>query len=365
MRALRTSSWTPSPTATDASPKVIGNFTSDGAGTFGALDNLSGFALYPQSNAPYGPYVINSVDDGFGLDEDAQVADINRDGANDIVVGGIGKHTYWLENPRDRGADPLTSAWTLHTIDTSRQSHDVVVGDILRNGKMDVATDSGIYLQNSPTSWSFVGAPNLARTSEGTSLANITSDGILDVVAPYGSSTLAWFENPLHHGGNPLTGTWTPHVIDNNLGFKGSDGVTSAEGDFNRDGHVDVASAPMYDNGNLVWYQAPSDPRNGTWIKHVIGSANYVHQGSLQIADFDGDGSADIAFAEQEQSATKRVGVWYGHGAGGSWSEQILETTGGHNLKAGIVGHDRLPSILTANHGYYGAANPLELWRNH
>jgi len=41
-----------------------------------------------------------------------------------------------------------------------------------------------------------------------------------------------------------------------------------------------------------------------------------------------------------------------------------LATSGGHNIKAGVVGTDRLPSIWSANHGFYGAPNPLELWRN-
>jgi regulation of enolase protein 1 (concanavalin A-like superfamily) len=84
----------------------------------------------------------------------------------------------------------------------------------------------------------------------------------------------------------------------------------------------------------------------------------------LRIADFDGDGLLDIAFAEQEQSASKRIGIFLNGGAGASWNLQVLATTGGHNLKTGIIGNDLLPSLLCANHGFYGAPNPVELWRN-
>ena len=75
----------------------------------------------------------------------------------------------------------------------------------------------------------------------------------------------------------------------------------------------------------------------------------------MQIADFDGDGLLDIAFAEQEQSAQKRIGIFFNQDSGATWALQVLAVTGGHNLKAGLIGNDRYPSLLCANHGYYGA----------
>jgi hypothetical protein len=79
----------------------------------------------------------------------------------------------------------------------------------------------------------------------------------------------------------------------------------------------------------------------------------------------DGDGSPDLVLAEQEQSPTKRIAVFYNVKRDGStWERQILATTGGHNPKIGKIGKDRRPSLLNANHGFYGAPNPIELWRN-
>jgi len=140
--------------------------------------------------------------------------------------------------------------------------------------------------------------------------------------------------------------------------------MTTAVGDFNRDGRLDIAMSPMYNDGYLVWYEAPPDPRNGTWVKHVLGPASYVHQGSLQIADFDGDGSLDIAFAEQEQSSSKRIGVYFNSGVGFSWTLQVLATTGGHNAKAGIIETTGTRAFCALIMGFYGAPNPVELWRN-
>src|SRR5262249_13010221 len=198
---------------------------------------------------------------------------------------------------------------------------------------------------------------------EGTSIGNLLGDGYLDLIAPDPSGTrFAWFENPAHQGGNPLRDNWTIHIIDPLPGF--ATYMTSAVADLNHDGCLDIAMTPMYTDGNLVWYEGPPDPRNGTWVKHLIGPMSYVHQGSLQIADFDGDGNPDIAFAEQEQSASKRIGIYYNNGAASSWTLQVLAATGGHNMKAGRIGNDRLPSLLSANHGDFGAATPLELGGN-
>ena len=90
-----------------------------------------------------------------------------------------------------------------------------------------------------------------------------------------------------------------------------------------------------------------------------------MHQGSIQVADFDGDGNPDLALAEQEQSETDRVAVFYNlERDGSSWGRQILAATGGHNIKVGDIDNDGDSDILNANHGFFGAANPVELWRN-
>lgn len=339
-------------------PKVIGDFSGTGRGDVAVMTVGQGMKLYRFPT--WTPFLISPAAQGG---EDAQAADVNRDGALDIVIGGLFNETLWLENPRRSGKDPFATTWAVHTINKGLSSHDVVVGDVNGDGKVDVAVNGGLFLQNTPDSWTVVGRPQIARGAEGTALGDLTGDKSLDLLAPSPDKPyrLCWFENPKHHGGDPVKDVWTRHDIG-----PGYEQMAIAAADLNGDGRLDVLMAPMYGTGGLVWFEAPRDPRHGAWARHVIDpTIQFVHQGSLQAADFNGDGRPDIAFAEQEQSQTKRVGVFYSLGKSGlTWQRQILTDKGGHNLKVGRIGHDRLPSILSANHGFFGAPNPVELWRN-
>jgi hypothetical protein len=102
------------------------------------------------------------------------------------------------------------------------------------------------------------------------------------------------------------------------------------------------------------------------WTRRTIhSSVGFVHQGSIFVRDFNRDTRLDVFVAEQEQSPNDRLMIFYNAaGDGTSWTEQVLSTMGGHNPDVGDVGADGDFDILNANHGFYGAANPLELWVN-
>jgi hypothetical protein len=349
-------------------PKLI--IDPDGHGAVvGAQDGASGFALYRPGEPPkiidaYPRGGIAFQDNGGIGFEDAQATDFTGNRYPDIVVGGLDNVTFVLYNPRDDGcSDVYRCTWSRSVIDDRHPSHDVVTGDVDRDGNADVVTESGIYFNRGRhQQWLFVGRNLIARDGEGTSLANIANNGIMDIVAPYRSGTvLARFVNPLHHGGDPTRDVWKAQVVDAHPLFSGN--MTTAIADVNGDGRNDIVLAPMYEGGGLVWYEAPKDV-SGVWQRHVIDpTVNFVHQGSLQIGDFSGDGHPDIAFAEQDQSPTRRVGVFYNvKGNATSWRLQILSLNGGQNIKIGAIGSDRRLSILTARHGYFGGANPLVLW---
>src|SRR5262245_9766752 len=100
--------------------------------------------------------------------EDAQVADIDNDGDTDIIIA-----DRWFENPVAQGGNP-TALWTQHIVNTITERHDVEIGDVNRDGKIDLATLNGIYLQNSADSWSLLPNTQFAdRGDHGTALGDV------------------------------------------------------------------------------------------------------------------------------------------------------------------------------------------------
>ena len=187
------------------------------------------------------------------------------------------------------------------------------------------------------------------------------------------SGGLYWFENPIETGGNARTATsW----IARRFGDNTFDGPSIATLDVNRDGRDDIVMAPnegdFAKGGGLVWFDAPANRRTGTWIRRTIDSDwQGVHW--IEPADFNGDGTTDLLLTEMEQSHdplngpytfnNDKIGVMYSDGTG-SFTKQVLATTGGQNQVSADVDGDGDIDFFSANHGFYGAPNPVELYVN-
>ena len=383
-------------------PKVFDQFSRDGDNDLGSLDR-DGFKLYRYAEQ-WKAYAIFPIDNP-GNYEDGVSADINGDGWQDIVLGGWGYRTIWAENPAGQGKNPYLTRWKVHVVDAGRFSHEVCAADMNKDGKCDIITTAGIFFQGAtPDDWHFV---DIGKGGQGTTVGNVLGnrDGYSDVIAVYqrqGTNQIAWFENPGHTGRDPVKDHWPLHVVDAFPGGARSnrdmDELAITFGDLNRDGRPDIIVASMGEGPDanndsrqiadgLVWYQAPTDPRTGVWVKHVIdATAGWVHASSIQLADFNGDGNLDVCYAEQDQSGpapnhdpgvgrqdgvpSPRLVVCYNvTGDALTWRKQVLSQypeagAGGFNSKVGIIGHDALPSIVTSLHGNWSNANPILLWRN-
>ena len=157
------------------------------------------------------------------------------------------------------------------------------------------------------------------------------------------------------------TGTYTSQCPDGYVGVY-------ASADLNSDGRMDivVAQSEVGDYqvpvpGGLKWFEAPID-RSAPWTMHTI-DAGFQDVHNIQIADVDANGAFDVIAGEQDQSAQRRIAVFYNDGHG-NFAQQVLSTDATHNIVVADVGNDGDIDLFTSPHGFYGAAHPLQVYVN-
>lgn len=311
--------------------KAAGDLNGDGQPDL-AVATAYNLAIYWYAAPDWTRRVLSSNNGG----DDLLIADVDGDGDNDVVSNGY--TINWHRNPTRQGGDP-NRPWEMRAIWPGGRSHDLSVGDIDGDGRLDVLIrqESGptkIILQTAADRWTKVDIPQ-APYGTGSTLADLDRDGRLDIVA-----NGFWLKQPAA----PQTGTWQRHDF---AAWGPNSGVSVH--DINRDGRPDVFLSEAYKASRLVWFEAPPDPTAGAWAAHVVGNpADHIHR--FHLADMDGDGARDVVFAEQHQSPGHRVGVFRNvDGAGGSWEPHIISTTGSHNIALADLGADGDLDIFGVN----------------
>lgn len=296
--------------------------------------------------------IASGVDFGTTI----QVGDIDNDGDLDVIAPDslARDNVLWFENPSPQRYPP-TAAWHKHVIGTfvgagSPHPHDVAVGDIDGDGRLDVVTRRGrttVWLQREAHLWTKVDLPSAIPGHEGTALGDLDSDGDLDVVL-----NGYWMEAPEDKADGAA---WRKHLI-------APDWPADARveiADLDKNGRLDVILSRAEGEGwRLSWF-GTADPKKGPWTEHVIDAAvDYVH--SLQAADMDQDGNLDVFFAEMAQSKEKRVGFFRNNGHALRWTLQVVDTIGTHNARVRDIDGDGDIDIVGAN--WQGP--PVLLWEN-
>jgi hypothetical protein len=178
----------------------------------------------------------------------------------------------------------------------------------------------------------------------------MNTDGHLDVVIGG-----RWYETRSHDGSL----TWTEHVYTD----WSHEDTYSKVADINRDGRPDIVLTPSEGTFRMAWFEAPLDGKTERWIEHVVQKPmTFTH--SLEIADMDGDGDLDIVTAEMAQSQDPdEVMVFINEENGRSWSKQVVDTTGSHNLRLGDIDNDGDLDLYGSN-WQDPPVGKVEFWRN-
>ena len=333
--------------------KIAADFNGDGF-----PDIAIGGAKGPLVWYSYPTWTKSLVAEGGYDTVEGETADIDNDGDQDIVMGGI----VWYENP---GPANLSAdrAWTAHRVAQVR-THDVEVGDLDGDGKLDIVTRNqssfanpsgnrfNSWRQQSSDKWP--GLEVACPHGEGIKLCDIDRDGDLDVVI-----SSRWYENT----GNILKGPWTEHLYS--TAWTHRDAEVQCY-DLNDDGRVDIVLTPAELKGGtyrISWFEAPQDAKAPDWPEHVIEDAQETIVHALGVADMNNDGKRDVVIAEMHQGTDPdEVRVYLNQGGGLKWTRQVLSSTGSHDIVLADIGSDGDIDIVGSNHA--GDFQAVQLWEN-
>lgn len=198
---------------------------------------------------------------------------------------------------------------------------------------------------------------DVSENHETADIADLDGDGVVDEIIP-NIGTSVWWEAVNENG----TVQWKRYVISEKRMNFGA-GV----GDLNGDGRPDFLRPD-------AWFEAPADPRNGTWIEHPwkLGGAEEGtsdHTPQILVIDVNGDGLNDVL-----TSSAHKYGIfWYEQQRQGdeiSWKRHVIDKswTQAHSLTLGDINGDGTPDLVTGkrfmahNGGDPGEFEPLGVY---
>ena len=335
-------------------------------------------------------HTISSESDLHALG--ATLGDVNGNGRLDLLVGqGFGgSDVYWFEQPNDPREE-----WTKHLIaDDFSKYHDLAFGDVDNDGEPEVVGASQesetVFYYDVPddprrSPWPSDCLTVISRNTdvEGLAVADLDGDGDNELVAgtaiyrqtggtatgegvadggtPGGAAaadaTASSLDDAAESDSDVSDGWEQEHVVT------GWDWTRVAVGDVDDDGEPELVftegDSPLLGDhmGRVGWFDPPD------WEAHILHDDLYCPH-TVQLADFDGNGSLDVYVAEMglgENDETAQHLLFRNRG-GGEFRETVVESgVPTHEGKAVDVDGNGRPDLLGKS---YEPNAHVDVWYN-
>ena len=293
------------------------------------------------------------------------LGDLDGDGRPDVAVAHDGGVSVF-QNLTSPGAWTPESFGPSLELSTGGIAYDVAIGDLDRDGKLDLAvtildSPSVSVFQNRSSggvldSASFGPKLDFGGPANSVVIGDLDGDGKPDLITSRNPSLSVYRntigETPIVPGNSPLDGS----ALASRLDLGAGDGpIEAAIGDLDGDGKPDVVVVNNYDSTMTLYRNISSNgsltadsfaPR----VDWATGSSPY----GVALSDIDGDGKLDIVVPN---SGDHTVSVYRNIGSPGdlrieSFAERVDFSTGNLPLSVAIGDWDGdgRPDIVTANH---------------